>query len=171
MNEVNEASIKTGRIIQTIDSIAFQTNLLALNAAVEAARAGEAGVGFAVVADEVRNLAQKTAEASKNTQQIINNSIDNIGKSTQYAVSSDEAFTTVMKISEQLAGQLKLIGESSQEQNQGILEIERAVDSINGVIQSNAASAEETAAVSSELTTMSEQIGNFVQNLDRLVKT
>lgn len=168
MTEVNEASLKTARIVQTIDSIAFQTNLLALNAAVEAARAGETGVGFAVVADEVRNLARKSAEASKNTQDIISISIENIKKSTEFAVSSDEAFTTFIKVTDQLAQQLKVIGESSEDQTHGIAEIEKAVDNMNVVIQANAASAEETAAVSEELTVMSGNISDFVQKLDRL---
>ncbi len=171
MHEVNEASVKTARIVQTIDSIAFQTNLLALNAAVEAARAGEAGVGFAVVADEVRNLARKSAEASKNTQDIISSNIDNIKKSTNFAVTSDEAFTKFMEVSEHLTRQLKVIGEASADQTLGISEIERAVEDINNVIQANAASAEETAAVSSELTTMSRDIAIFVEKLDQLTKS
>lgn len=171
MDEVNEASVKTVRIVQTIDSIAFQTNLLALNAAVEAARAGEAGAGFAVVADEVRNLARKSAEASKSTQEIIGSSIQNIKKSAELAVSSDEAFSTFVKVTEDLVDHLKVITESSQEQTQGIAEIEKAIDNMNIVIQSNAASAEETAAVSSELITMSDNIQAFVQKLDMLVKS
>jgi methyl-accepting chemotaxis protein len=171
MDEVNAASIKTARIVQTIDSIAFQTNLLALNAAVEAARAGEAGVGFAVVADEVRNLARKSAEASRNTQDIISSSIENIKNSTEFAVNSDEAFSTFVKITDQLAQQLKVISESSEDQTHGIAEIERAVDSINAVIQANAASAEESAAVATELTAMSGHIAHFVQKLDRLTKS
>jgi len=170
MDEVNEASIKTARIVQTIDSIAFQTNLLALNAAVEAARAGEAGVGFAVVADEVRNLARKSAEASKNTQDIISSSIENIKKSSELAVSSDEAFTTFVKVAEQLTQKLTVIGESSNDQTHGIAEIEQAVDNMNIVIQANAASAEETAAVSTELTVMSGDIAEFVHKLDQLAK-
>lgn len=170
MDEVNEASIKTARIVQTIDSIAFQTNLLALNAAVEAARAGEAGVGFAVVADEVRNLARKSAEASRNTQDIITNSIKNIKKSSELAVSSDEAFTTFVKVVEQLSQKLTVIGESSNDQTHGIAEIEQAVDNMNIVIQANAASAEETAAVSTELTEMSGDIAEFVHKLDQLAK-
>jgi methyl-accepting chemotaxis protein len=170
MNEVNEASVKTVRVVQTIDSIAFQTNLLALNAAVEAARAGEAGAGFAVVADEVRSLAQKSAAASRSTQEIIGSSLQNIKKSTELAVSSDEAFSTFLKVSDQLAKHLKIITESSREQAQGIAEIERAIDNMNSVIQANASSAEETAAVSAELATMSEDIEAFVHKLDQLVK-
>lgn len=168
MDEVNQASIKTARIVQTIDAIAFQTNLLALNAAVEAARAGEAGVGFAVVAEEVRNLARKSAEASKNTQDIISSSIENIKKSTEFAISSDEAFKAFVKVAAQLAQQLNVIGESSEAQTHGIAEIKRAVDNMNTVIQANAATAEETAAVSSELTAMSGNIAAFVERLDRL---
>lgn len=170
MDEVNEASVTTARIVQTIDSIAFQTNLLALNAAVEAARAGEAGAGFAVVANEVRNLAMKSAEASKSTQNIIGTNIQNIKKCADLAVISQEAFSTFVKIAEQLSRNLRKIGESSETQARGILEIEQAVDNINAIIQTNAASAEETAAVSSELSTMSKDIETFVYKLDQLVK-
>lgn len=171
MDDVNEASVKTGRIVQTIDDIAFQTNLLALNAAVEAARAGELGAGFAVVADEVRNLARKSAEASKNTQEIITASIQNIKKSRNLAISSDEAFSTFVKVTEKLLEHLKIITESSQDQTQGITEIERAINDINAVIQSNAASSEEHAAVSTELSSMSTDIEEFVKKLDRMVQT
>ena len=171
MDEVNEASVKTSRIVQTIDSIAFQTNLLALNAAVEAARAGEAGAGFAVVADEVRSLARKSAEASKNTQDIISNNIQNIKKSSELAISSDEAFTMFIKVALQLAENLKSIGESSEDQSRGIAEIEKAVDNMNNVIQSNASSAAETMTVSSELSAMSAEIETFVHNLDKIIES
>jgi len=171
MDEVNAASVQTGRIVNTIDAIAFQTNLLALNAAVEAARAGEAGAGFAVVADEVRSLARKSAEAAKNTQEIISSSIRNIEKSTEFAVSSDEAFAAFVKTVEQLVRYLKDIDESSADQTRGVTEIERAVNNMNTVIQTNAANAEESAAVTSELTAMSDSITAFVRKLDRLVKS
>ncbi len=170
MDEVNEASIKTARIIKTIDAIAFQTNLLALNAAVEAARAGEAGAGFAVVADEVRNLAQRSAEASKSTQEIIGASIENIKKSVVLAVSSDEAFSTFTKTSAELAERLKIIAEHAQQQARGISGIESATAEMNQVIQNNAARADETAAISSELSTMSNEIEIFVARLDKLTK-
>jgi len=170
MSEVNEASQQTVRVVKTIDSIAFQTNLLALNAAVEAARAGEAGAGFAVVADEVRRLAQKSAEASRNTQAIIGSSIENISKSTDLAKESDEAFSILLNATGKLVEHLKSITEASEEQSQGIAEIEKAVDNINTVIQNNSATAEETAAVSTELTAMADNIGLFVHKLDRLVK-
>ena len=170
MYEVNEASVKTARIIKTIDAIAFQTNLLALNAAVEAARAGEAGAGFAVVADEVRNLARRSAEASKSTQEIIGASIENIKKSVALAVSSDEAFSTFTKTSAELAERLKVIAEHAQQQAYGISGIENATAEMNQVIQNNAARAEETAAISSELSTMSSEIEIFVARLDKLTK-
>jgi methyl-accepting chemotaxis protein len=137
---------------------------------VEAARAGETGAGFAVVADEVRNLARKSAEASKNTQEIIGSNIQNIKKSAQLAVNSDEAFSTLMKVTEKLVDHLKIITESSQDQSQGIAEIEKAIDNMNTIIQSNAANAEESAAVSSELATMSDNIEAFVNKLDKMVK-
>ena len=171
MDEVTEASIKTGRIVKTIDDIAFQTNLLALNAAVEAARAGESGAGFAVVADEVRNLARKSAEASKSTQEIINTSIQNIKKSRELAIGSNEAFSTFVKVTEKLLEHFKTIMESSNEQTQGITEIERAIDEINNVIQNNAASSNEHASVATELAGMSDHIQNFVKKLDRMVNT
>jgi len=170
MDDVNEASIRTGRIVRTIDDIAFQTNLLALNAAVEAARAGESGAGFAVVADEVRNLARKSAEASKNTQEIITHSIQNIKKSRELAISSDEAFSTFVKVTEKLLDYLNSITESSRDQNQGIAEIEKAIDDINSVIQHNAASSHEHATVSTELSGMSDDIQEFVKKLDRMVQ-
>ncbi len=91
---------------------------------VEAARAGEAGVGFAVVADEVRNLARKSAEASKNTQDIIDSSIQNIRESTELAIRSDEGFAMFVQVTDQLADHLKAIGESSEDQYLGVAEIE-----------------------------------------------
>ncbi len=169
MDEVNEASEKTARIVKSIDSIAFQTNLLALNAAVEAARAGEAGAGFAVVADEVRSLAGQSADASKNTQEIISNSIENIEKSTSLVVGSYEAFSMFSEVSRQLDDYLKEIHLSSQEQADGIAEIEKAVDEVNAIIQGNAARSQEAASVSAELTTIAGNVGEFVTNLDKLV--
>ena len=169
MDEVNEASEKTVRVVKSIDSIAFQTNLLALNAAVEAARAGEAGAGFAVVADEVRSLAGQSADASKNTQEIISNSIENIEKSTSLVVGSYEAFSMFSEVSRQLDDYLKEVHLSSQEQADGIAEIEKAVDEVNAIIQGNAARSQEAASVSAELTTIAGNVGKFVTHLDKLV--
>lgn len=169
MDEVNEASKTTARIVKTIDGIAFQTNLLALNASVEAARAGEAGAGFAVVADEVRNLAMKSAEASKNSQNVIDASIRHVKNSTDLAVGTDEAFAAFMEAIQKLARHLEVITEASDEQLQGIIEIEKAIQSMNQVIQENAASAQETAAISSELLNIAGSIEEFVRKLDKIV--
>lgn len=171
MDEVSDASIQTVQIVKTIDGIAFQTNLLALNAAVEAARAGEAGAGFAVVADEVRNLARKATEASKNTQNIITSSLQNIRKCAEITRESEEAFSNLQRATNMLVEHLKSITKSSEEQTQGIGEIEKAVESMNGVIQNNSACAEETAAVSTELITIANDIGVFIDKLDKLVKS
>lgn len=169
MDSVNEASKTTARIVKTIDGIAFQTNLLALNASVEAARAGEAGAGFAVVADEVRNLAMKSAEASKNSQDVIDASIRHVKNSTDLAVSTDEAFATFVNAIQKLAQHLEVITEASDDQLQSIMEIEKAIQSMNDVIQENAASAEETAAISNELLSISGGIEDFVRKLDKIV--
>ncbi|HLZ19049.1 MAG TPA: methyl-accepting chemotaxis protein, partial [Smithellaceae bacterium] len=169
MDEVNEASEKTVRVVKSIDSIAFQTNLLALNAAVEAARAGEAGAGFAVVADEVRSLAGQSADASKNTQEIISTSMENIEKSSSLVVGSYEAFSMFSEVSRQLDDYLKEIHLSSQEQADGIAEIEKAVDEVNAIIQGNAARSQEAASVSAELTVIAGNVGTFVTHLDKLV--
>jgi methyl-accepting chemotaxis protein len=170
MDEVNEASIRTARIIKTIDAIAFQTNLLALNAAVEAARAGETGAGFAVVADEVRSLARKSADASKNTQEIIMANIEQIKKSVALTVTSDEAFSTYTKASIELSKSLHVITEHSQEESTSIAGIEKAIEDMNHVIQDNAFQAQKTAEISEELLIMSNDIEKFVERLDKLMK-
>jgi methyl-accepting chemotaxis protein len=151
MSEISSAGQEIGKIIKTIDEIAFQTNLLALNAAVEAARAGEAGAGFAVVADEVRNLAQRAAEAAKNTAGLIEGTIKRIGQGTELVKYTDEAFTEVASSSGKVAELIGEIAAASAEQAQGIDQVNQAVAQMDKVTQTNAANAEESASASEQL--------------------
>ena len=151
IDKINKASDETAKIVKTIDEIAFQTNLLALNAAVEAARAGEAGAGFAVVADEVRNLAMRAAEAAKNTSQLIESNINDIKASSQLVVNTDEAFGRVRESSVKVGELVGEISAASQEQAQGIGQVNQALSNMDKTTQENAATAEESAAATEEL--------------------
>ena len=171
MQEIGSSSGKISKIIKVIDEIAFQTNILALNAAVEAARAGEAGMGFAVVADEVRNLAQRSAQAAKDTASLIE---DSILKSTEGSRKLGEVAASIQSITEG-AGKVKtLIDEveaSSKEQAQGIEQISKAVAQMEEVTQRSAASAEETASASEELNAQSQALMAVVGNLQAMAGT
>ncbi len=169
MEEISRASEETFKIIKTIDEIAFQTNLLALNAAVEAARAGEHGAGFAVVAEEVRNLAMRSAEAAKNTSDLIEDTIKSVKDGSGLVTRTNEAFS---EVDQSLAKAGELVGEiaaASNEQAQGIDQINRAVAEMDKVIQQNAANAEESASASEELNAQAEQMKTFVNDLMALV--
>jgi len=147
MKEIAMGSEQTQKIVKTIDEIAFQTNLLALNAAVEAARAGEAGAGFAVVADEVRNLAMRAAEAAKSTSSLIEDIVKKIRNGDKLLGVTNEAFKEITANSTKV---VRLIGEiagASQEQSNGIEQLNRAVADMNSVTQQNAAGAEELASI------------------------
>jgi len=147
MKEITAASEQTQKIVRTIDEIAFQTNLLALNAAVEAARAGEAGAGFAVVAEEVRNLALRAAEAAKNSSDMMQDIVTKVKNGEKLVTVTYNAFRQVTDSSEKVVQLMGNIVTATQEQSQGIDQINRAVLEMNQTTQENAASAEELASV------------------------
>jgi len=166
MKEISAASEETAKIIKTIDEIAFQTNLLALNAAVEAARAGEAGAGFAVVADEVRNLAMRAADAAKNTANLIERTVKKIKSGSEIVLKTNEAFAKVAGGAKKVGELVGEISAASNEQSQGIEQINKAVAEMDKVIQKNAASAEESAAAAEQ---MNEQAGQMKGHVAELV--
>jgi len=162
MESILKSSQETGKIIKTIDEIAFQTNLLALNAAVEAAHAGDAGKGFAVVAEEVKNLALRSAEAAKNT----NSLIDEAGKNSEIGSRIVEQVTkTFIDMKEQFSKVKHIVTEisaSSDEQASGVNQISTGVNEMNQVTQQNAANAEESAAAAEELNSQAMELKNMV---------
>jgi methyl-accepting chemotaxis protein len=169
MDAIKASSDDIAKIIRTIDEIAFQTNILALNAAVEAARAGEAGMGFAVVADEVRNLAQRSAQAAKETSAKIEGAISRTAQgvdlSAKVATTLAEIVTQARQVDE-LAAE---VANASREQSQGVAQINVAVGQMDKVTQSNAANAEESAAAAEELNAQAEMLKSNVVDLMRLV--
>lgn len=169
MDGINDSSGKIAKIIKIIDEIAFQTNILALNAAVEAARAGEAGMGFAVVADEVRSLAQRSAQAAKDTASLIEDSVvkSQAGKTKLVGV-----VTSIHRISGEFTSLSTLVDEvshGSQEQSAGIAQIGRALSQMENVTQTTAASAEESAAAAEELNAQSESMKELTARLNEMV--
>lgn len=169
MTLIEADSDKIGQIIKTIDQIAFQTNLLALNAAVEAARAGEAGSGFAVVADEVRNLAMRSTEAAKNTQELLNDTIRRITEAATSVKDVNDHFEDIIESATVMGEKTVAITEASRQQAEGIDQISKATHDIDTVTQQMASNAEESAAASEELSAQAEEMKTFVQALTEIV--
>jgi len=151
IGEINDVSREIGKIIKTIEDIAFQTNILALNAAIEAARAGEAGKGFSVVAGEVRSLAEKSAEASQSTAALIEKSVQSINKGTDMADSVAFYLKQIVSMSETSADLVRGISESSAEQAEAIARVSDGLGRISSVVQTNSATSEKSASASQEL--------------------
>ena len=169
IDEIKKSADQTAKIIKTIDEIAFQTNLLALNAAVEAARAGEAGKGFAVVAEEVRNLAQRSAEAAKNTAELIEGSQRNASGGVDVSDEVGKNLIGIKENAEKVATLIAEIAAASREQSQGIEQINLGVSEMDKVIQQNAAAAEESASASEELSSQAQEMNAIVFDLSAIV--
>jgi hypothetical protein len=170
IEDIKSSSDETAKIIKTIDDIAFQTNLLALNAAVEAARAGEAGKGFAVVAEEVRNLAMRSAEAAKNTAEMIETSVRNSGNGVNICQEVGQVLEKIATGNRKVNDLIGEIAAASNEQAQGIEQISTAVTQMDEVTQRNAANAEESASASEELNAQAEELNTMVVQLETIVR-
>jgi len=166
---IKQSSDETAKIIKTIDEIAFQTNLLALNAAVEAARAGEAGKGFAVVAEEVRNLAQRSAEAARNTSSLIEGSQKNSDHGVKVAKEVGGSLGNIIDAVRKVTGLINHISVASGEQAKGAEQINQSMSEMDHSAQQNAANAEQSAAIAEELNAQAVELKRALKDLQSVV--
>jgi len=165
MSDIKKSSDDIAKIIKTIDEIAFQTNILALNAAVEAARAGEAGMGFAVVAEEVRALAQRSAQAARETADKIEDAINKTGLGVQISGKVEQRLTEIVEKVRQVDQLVAEVSTASREQSQGVQQITTAVTQMDKIVQNNAANAEESASAAEELSAQSVSLQESIADL------
>ncbi len=169
MTDISHSSEEIGQIVKAIESIAFQTNLLALNAAVEAARAGEAGQGFAVVADEVRNLALRSAQAAKDTTDLIQTTVQQVNVGTGNVENLTTSFRQIEQGAHEVGGLIAEITSASNEQALGVGQVNNSVTQIDTATQSNASMAEQTASSASTLTEQTLRLKDLVDQLTSVI--
>lgn len=169
MEDLKKSSGEIAKIIKVIDEIAFQTNILSLNAAVEAARAGDAGKGFAVVAEEVRSLAQRSAQAAKDTTTIIESNINLSENGSYIAKEVQQSVSEIDEQSKKVSDLLDEISVATDEQAQGIQQINQAISQMETVLASNAQTAEESSAASKALYAQTLNLNDIITDLNELV--
>ncbi|OVE78368.1 hypothetical protein BVX99_00130 [bacterium F16] len=170
MEKIQNSSGETAKIVKAIEEIAFQTNLLALNAAVEAARAGEAGKGFAVVAEEVRNLAQRSAQAAKETSALIQEAVQNSSEGGRVSTEVGGHLNAIADQVDKMSHLVEEVAAASDEQSRGVEQVNKAVAEMNQVTQANAANAEESASASEELSAQAGEMDSAVNQLVMIVE-